>query len=188
MTLSIIWACGAIVCDLTVTFLISLSPGGAQYYSGGGGRDSHFATGRKLQVSPTNKTSRDCGHWKVSLKKKKTPVQVLVTNYRGPCCAWVLSIVLPIPRHNHTFLLVAASETMISANSRSGPNHQHISEDVLTMKTCSDWQSILGFVCCRSDPATVNISDEMSKGSFGNVWNSISPSDSSKKDPSSKRL
>ncbi|XP_071185747.1 sodium-driven chloride bicarbonate exchanger-like isoform X1 [Salvelinus alpinus] len=38
----------------------------------------------------------------------------------------------------------------------------------------------------KSDPATVNISDEMSKGSFGNVWNSISPSDSSKKDPSSK--
>uniref|UniRef100_A0A674B557 Anion exchange protein n=1 Tax=Salmo trutta TaxID=8032 RepID=A0A674B557_SALTR len=38
----------------------------------------------------------------------------------------------------------------------------------------------------KSDPATVNISDEMSKGSFGNVWNSISPSDGSKKDPSSK--
>uniref|UniRef100_A0A674F6R4 Anion exchange protein n=1 Tax=Salmo trutta TaxID=8032 RepID=A0A674F6R4_SALTR len=47
---------------------------------------------------------------------------------------------------------------------------------------------ILGFVFCRSDPATVNISDEMSKGSFGNVWNSISPSDNSKKDPSSKRF
>uniref|UniRef100_A0A8C7V441 Anion exchange protein n=1 Tax=Oncorhynchus mykiss TaxID=8022 RepID=A0A8C7V441_ONCMY len=39
-----------------------------------------------------------------------------------------------------------------------------------------------------SDPATVNISDEMSKGSFGNVWNSISPSDSAKKEPSSKRF
>ncbi|KAM9396240.1 sodium-driven chloride bicarbonate exchanger-like isoform 2-T2 [Salvelinus alpinus] len=38
----------------------------------------------------------------------------------------------------------------------------------------------------KSDPATVNISDEMSKGSFGNVWNSISPSDNSKKDPGSK--
>ncbi|CDQ65292.1 unnamed protein product [Oncorhynchus mykiss] len=38
----------------------------------------------------------------------------------------------------------------------------------------------------KSDPATVNISDEMSKGSFGNVWNSISPSDSAKKEPSSK--
>ncbi|KAK6325277.1 sodium-driven chloride bicarbonate exchanger isoform X2 [Coregonus clupeaformis] len=38
----------------------------------------------------------------------------------------------------------------------------------------------------KNDPATVNISDEMSKGSFGNVWNSISPSDNSKKDPSSK--
>nr|XP_046188470.1 sodium-driven chloride bicarbonate exchanger-like isoform X1 [Oncorhynchus gorbuscha] len=38
----------------------------------------------------------------------------------------------------------------------------------------------------KSDPATVNISDEMSKGSFGNVWNSISPSDGAKKEPSSK--
>uniref|UniRef100_A0A8C8CS03 Anion exchange protein n=1 Tax=Oncorhynchus tshawytscha TaxID=74940 RepID=A0A8C8CS03_ONCTS len=46
----------------------------------------------------------------------------------------------------------------------------------------------LVFVFCRSDPATVNISDEMSKGSFGSVWNSISPSDSAKKEPSSKRF
>uniref|UniRef100_A0A3P9AIG0 Anion exchange protein n=1 Tax=Esox lucius TaxID=8010 RepID=A0A3P9AIG0_ESOLU len=39
----------------------------------------------------------------------------------------------------------------------------------------------------RSDPATVNISEEMSKGSFGNVWNSVSTSENSKKDLSSKR-
>uniref|UniRef100_A0A7N6AJD9 Anion exchange protein n=1 Tax=Anabas testudineus TaxID=64144 RepID=A0A7N6AJD9_ANATE len=37
------------------------------------------------------------------------------------------------------------------------------------------------------DPATVNISDEMSKGSFGGVWKSVSPSESIKKEPSAKR-
>lgn len=40
----------------------------------------------------------------------------------------------------------------------------------------------------RSDPATVNITDEMSKGSFGNVWKSVSPAESTKKEPSTKRL
>uniref|UniRef100_A0A3Q1HT97 Anion exchange protein n=1 Tax=Anabas testudineus TaxID=64144 RepID=A0A3Q1HT97_ANATE len=39
----------------------------------------------------------------------------------------------------------------------------------------------------KSDPATVNISDEMSKGSFGGVWKSVSPSESIKKEPSAKR-
>ncbi|KAJ8003481.1 hypothetical protein DPEC_G00148760 [Dallia pectoralis] len=34
----------------------------------------------------------------------------------------------------------------------------------------------------KSDPATVNISDEMSKGSFGNMWNSVSPTENSKKE------
>uniref|UniRef100_A0A671YYY1 Anion exchange protein n=1 Tax=Sparus aurata TaxID=8175 RepID=A0A671YYY1_SPAAU len=38
------------------------------------------------------------------------------------------------------------------------------------------------------DPATVNITDEMSKGSFGNVWKSVSPAESTKKEPSAKRL
>ncbi|XP_038157936.1 sodium-driven chloride bicarbonate exchanger-like isoform X1 [Cyprinodon tularosa] len=38
----------------------------------------------------------------------------------------------------------------------------------------------------KSDPATVNITDEMSKGSFGNVWKAVSPAESSKKEPSSK--
>ncbi|XP_047432565.1 sodium-driven chloride bicarbonate exchanger-like isoform X2 [Mugil cephalus] len=38
----------------------------------------------------------------------------------------------------------------------------------------------------KSDPATVNITDEMSKGSFGNVWKSVSPAESSKKEPSTK--
>ncbi|XP_026219461.1 sodium-driven chloride bicarbonate exchanger-like isoform X1 [Anabas testudineus] len=38
----------------------------------------------------------------------------------------------------------------------------------------------------KSDPATVNISDEMSKGSFGGVWKSVSPSESIKKEPSAK--
>ncbi|XP_046887212.1 sodium-driven chloride bicarbonate exchanger [Hypomesus transpacificus] len=38
-----------------------------------------------------------------------------------------------------------------------------------------------------SDPATVNISDEMSKGSFGNVWKSVNPENAEKKkDPSVK--
>uniref|UniRef100_A0A4W6E365 Anion exchange protein n=1 Tax=Lates calcarifer TaxID=8187 RepID=A0A4W6E365_LATCA len=37
----------------------------------------------------------------------------------------------------------------------------------------------------KSDPATVNITDEMSKGSFGNVWKSVSPAESTKKEPSS---
>eukprot|EP00064_Thunnus_orientalis_P005681 superscaffoldBa00000568_g5695 len=40
----------------------------------------------------------------------------------------------------------------------------------------------------KSDPATVNITDEMSKGSFGNVWKSVSPAESTKKEPSTKRL
>uniref|UniRef100_A0A667XII3 Anion exchange protein n=1 Tax=Myripristis murdjan TaxID=586833 RepID=A0A667XII3_9TELE len=39
----------------------------------------------------------------------------------------------------------------------------------------------------KSDPATVNITDEMSKGSFGNVWKSVNP-ESTKKEPSAKRL
>ncbi|XP_071320710.1 sodium-driven chloride bicarbonate exchanger-like isoform X2 [Trachinotus anak] len=38
----------------------------------------------------------------------------------------------------------------------------------------------------KSDPATVNITDEMSKGSFGNVWKSVSPAESTKKEPSAK--
>ncbi|XP_042261310.1 sodium-driven chloride bicarbonate exchanger-like isoform X5 [Thunnus albacares] len=38
----------------------------------------------------------------------------------------------------------------------------------------------------KSDPATVNITDEMSKGSFGNVWKSVSPAESTKKEPSTK--
>ncbi|XP_070786454.1 sodium-driven chloride bicarbonate exchanger-like isoform X1 [Enoplosus armatus] len=38
----------------------------------------------------------------------------------------------------------------------------------------------------KCDPATVNITDEMSKGSFGNVWKSVSPSESTKKEPSAK--
>ncbi|XP_067348946.1 sodium-driven chloride bicarbonate exchanger-like isoform X2 [Channa argus] len=38
----------------------------------------------------------------------------------------------------------------------------------------------------KSDPSTVNITDEMSKGSFGNVWKSVSPAESTKKDPSVK--
>uniref|UniRef100_A0A8C3A1W6 Anion exchange protein n=1 Tax=Cyclopterus lumpus TaxID=8103 RepID=A0A8C3A1W6_CYCLU len=40
----------------------------------------------------------------------------------------------------------------------------------------------------KCDPATVNITDEMSKGSFGNVWKSINPAESTKKEPSAKRL
>uniref|UniRef100_A0A8C8E3W9 Anion exchange protein n=1 Tax=Oryzias sinensis TaxID=183150 RepID=A0A8C8E3W9_9TELE len=39
----------------------------------------------------------------------------------------------------------------------------------------------------KSDPATVNITDEMSKGSFGNVWKSVSPAEGAKKEPSTKR-
>ncbi|XP_037618051.1 sodium-driven chloride bicarbonate exchanger-like isoform X4 [Sebastes umbrosus] len=39
----------------------------------------------------------------------------------------------------------------------------------------------------KSDPATVNITDEMSKGSFGSVWKSVNPSESTKKEPSAKR-
>nr|XP_046238766.1 sodium-driven chloride bicarbonate exchanger-like isoform X2 [Scatophagus argus] len=38
----------------------------------------------------------------------------------------------------------------------------------------------------KSDPATVNITDEMSKGSFGNVWKSVNPAETSKKEPSAK--
>ncbi|XP_031707527.1 sodium-driven chloride bicarbonate exchanger-like isoform X2 [Anarrhichthys ocellatus] len=38
----------------------------------------------------------------------------------------------------------------------------------------------------KCDPATVNITDEMSKGSFGGVWKSISPGESTKKEPSAK--
>ncbi|XP_070711602.1 sodium-driven chloride bicarbonate exchanger-like [Pempheris klunzingeri] len=38
----------------------------------------------------------------------------------------------------------------------------------------------------KCDPATVNITDEMSKGSFGNVWKSVSPAESTKKEPSTK--
>ncbi|XP_027147244.1 sodium-driven chloride bicarbonate exchanger isoform X4 [Larimichthys crocea] len=38
----------------------------------------------------------------------------------------------------------------------------------------------------KSDPATVNITDEMSKGSFGNVWKSVNPTESTKKEPSAK--
>nr|QOU09179.1 csolute carrier family 4 member 10A [Lateolabrax maculatus] len=38
----------------------------------------------------------------------------------------------------------------------------------------------------KCDPATVNITDEMSKGSFGNVWKSVSPAESTKKEPSAK--
>ncbi|XP_070850197.1 sodium-driven chloride bicarbonate exchanger-like isoform X2 [Chaetodon trifascialis] len=38
----------------------------------------------------------------------------------------------------------------------------------------------------KSDPATVNITDEMSKGSFGNVWKSVNPTESAKKEPSAK--
>ncbi|KAM7365475.1 hypothetical protein PAMP_016396 [Pampus punctatissimus] len=40
----------------------------------------------------------------------------------------------------------------------------------------------------KSDPATVNITDEMSKGSFGNVWKSVNPAETTKKEPSAKRL
>uniref|UniRef100_A0A674PEF0 Anion exchange protein n=1 Tax=Takifugu rubripes TaxID=31033 RepID=A0A674PEF0_TAKRU len=39
-----------------------------------------------------------------------------------------------------------------------------------------------------SDPATVNITDEMSKGSFGNVWKSVNPAEPTKKEPNAKRL
>lgn len=46
----------------------------------------------------------------------------------------------------------------------------------------------LSCVFWRGDPATVNITDEMSKGSFGNVWKSVSPVDNTKKEPSAKRL
>ncbi|XP_045909530.1 sodium-driven chloride bicarbonate exchanger-like [Micropterus dolomieu] len=38
----------------------------------------------------------------------------------------------------------------------------------------------------KCDPATVNITDEMSKGSFGNVWKGVSPAESTKKEPSAK--
>ncbi|XP_068575719.1 sodium-driven chloride bicarbonate exchanger-like isoform X3 [Cebidichthys violaceus] len=38
----------------------------------------------------------------------------------------------------------------------------------------------------KCDPATVNITDEMSKGSFGGVWKSVSPGESTKKEPSAK--
>ncbi|XP_034072771.1 sodium-driven chloride bicarbonate exchanger-like isoform X2 [Gymnodraco acuticeps] len=38
----------------------------------------------------------------------------------------------------------------------------------------------------KCDPATVNITDEMSKGSFGNVWKNVDPSETTKKEPSAK--
>ncbi|XP_029696127.1 sodium-driven chloride bicarbonate exchanger-like isoform X1 [Takifugu rubripes] len=38
----------------------------------------------------------------------------------------------------------------------------------------------------KSDPATVNITDEMSKGSFGNVWKSVNPAEPTKKEPNAK--
>ncbi|XP_063733840.1 sodium-driven chloride bicarbonate exchanger-like isoform X3 [Eleginops maclovinus] len=38
----------------------------------------------------------------------------------------------------------------------------------------------------KCDPATVNITDEMSKGSFGSVWKNVNPSESTKKEPSAK--
>ncbi|XP_016894020.1 sodium-driven chloride bicarbonate exchanger-like isoform X2 [Cynoglossus semilaevis] len=38
----------------------------------------------------------------------------------------------------------------------------------------------------KGDPATVNITDEMSKGSFGNVWKSVNPAETIKKEPSTK--
>lgn len=34
----------------------------------------------------------------------------------------------------------------------------------------------------------MNITDEMSKGSFGNVWKSVNPAEGTKKEPSAKRL
>uniref|UniRef100_A0AAR2IH50 Anion exchange protein n=1 Tax=Pygocentrus nattereri TaxID=42514 RepID=A0AAR2IH50_PYGNA len=44
------------------------------------------------------------------------------------------------------------------------------------------------FPCCfRDDPSTVNISDEMTKTSFGNVWKSLN-TDNGKKDQSAKRF
>lgn len=39
----------------------------------------------------------------------------------------------------------------------------------------------------RCDPATVNITDEMSKGSFGGVWKSVNPAEPPKKEASAKR-
>uniref|UniRef100_A0A7N8YCM2 Anion exchange protein n=1 Tax=Mastacembelus armatus TaxID=205130 RepID=A0A7N8YCM2_9TELE len=38
----------------------------------------------------------------------------------------------------------------------------------------------------KSDPSTVNITDEMSKGAFGNVWRSVNPAESTKKEASVK--
>ncbi|XP_075905434.1 sodium-driven chloride bicarbonate exchanger-like isoform X2 [Nelusetta ayraudi] len=38
----------------------------------------------------------------------------------------------------------------------------------------------------KCDPATVNITDEMSKGSFGGVWKSVNPAEAAKKEPSAK--
>lgn len=45
-----------------------------------------------------------------------------------------------------------------------------------------------GFLCAvlRDDPSTVNISDEMTKTSFGNVWKSLN-TDNGKKDQNAKR-
>ncbi|KAI9525973.1 hypothetical protein NQZ68_002521 [Dissostichus eleginoides] len=40
----------------------------------------------------------------------------------------------------------------------------------------------------KCDPATVNITDEMSKGSFGNVWKNVDPSETTKKEPSAKSM
>ncbi|XP_068446437.1 sodium-driven chloride bicarbonate exchanger-like isoform X1 [Clinocottus analis] len=38
----------------------------------------------------------------------------------------------------------------------------------------------------KCDPATVNITDEMSKGSFGSVWKNVNPAETAKKEPSAK--
>ncbi|XP_037327311.1 sodium-driven chloride bicarbonate exchanger-like isoform X2 [Pungitius pungitius] len=38
----------------------------------------------------------------------------------------------------------------------------------------------------KCDPATVNITDEMSKGSFGSVWKNVNPAETTKKEPSAK--
>ncbi|XP_029942069.1 sodium-driven chloride bicarbonate exchanger-like isoform X2 [Salarias fasciatus] len=40
----------------------------------------------------------------------------------------------------------------------------------------------------KGDPSTVNITDEMSKGSFGNVWKSVNPAESAKKEASAKSV
>lgn len=42
-------------------------------------------------------------------------------------------------------------------------------------------------VVLRDDPSTVNISDEMTKTSFGNIWKNLN-TDNSKNDKSAKRF